>query len=213
MNEYEKEIVKLVNYSQWLSADDETKKAMMIKILQFTNDYFGMDVELSFTMPEGFEAAYGLTDPETGNIMVNESVFEEEQHFLALFFFLHELRHGIQKARTELFSEEIAINCNHEIQFDGTGYLVDGKEVITVHMDGSQDFFTELYLGSPAEMDANKFAYDILHQVCDDKELDEHYRFWSPSYDIISKDNMLNEFLKACKQIDLLAKEQRNNLQ
>jgi len=28
MNEYEKEIVKLVNYSQWLSADDETKKAI-----------------------------------------------------------------------------------------------------------------------------------------------------------------------------------------
>ena len=203
--EYEKQIAGLVDYPRWLSADNEAKKAILKAILNFTNDYFDMGTELFFTMPEGFEAAQGLTDPDTGNIRVNAALFDDGAPFLPLFIFLHELRHAIQKERTELFSEEIAMNCSHIIQFDGTGYLVDGDTVITVKLDGEQAFYTELYLGSPAEMDANRFAYDLLRPVCDDEGLHEHYRIWSPSYTLIPKEHMLDEFMKACEQIDRLA--------
>ena len=207
LKEYENLIVELIDYRKWLSGDASTKKQMMQEILRFSNGYFGMDVELSFTLPEGFEAANGLMDPETGDIMVNESLFDDPREFLPLFIFLHELRHGIQKAKTELFSEEIAVNCEHIIQFDGTGYRVEGKTVTTVQMEGPREFFTELYLGSPAEIDANRFAYETLRQFGDDEALEEHYRIWSPSYKVIPEENMLGEFLKACEQIDRLANE------
>ena len=213
LTDYEKQIAGLLDYPRYISGDAEAKKALMREILRFTNDYFGMGTELYFTMPEGFEAAHGLTDPDTGNIRVNEALFDDGAPFLPLFIFLHELRHAIQKARVELFSKEIAVNCSHMIQFDGTGYYVDGETVITVKLDGEQAFYTELYLGSPAEMDANGFAYRLLRPICDDEALSEHYRIWSPSYTIIPKENMLDEFMKAAKRIDRLAEEKRANNQ
>ena len=211
LSDYEKQIAGLLDYPRYISGDAEAKKAIFSEILCFTNDYFGMSTELFFTMPEGFEAAHGLTDPDTGNIRVNEALFDDGAPFLPLFIFLHELRHTVQKARTELFSKEIAVNCSHMIQFDGTGYLVNGETVTTVKLDGEQAFYTELYLGSPAEMDANGFAYRLLRPICDDEALSEHYRIWSPSYTLIPKENMLDEFMKAAEKIDRLAEEAANN--
>lgn len=208
LTDYERRVAGLIDYSRWLSGGTDAKKALMNSILQFTNEYFGMETELFFDMPEGFEAANGLTDPDTGNISVNEALFGGHDAFLPLFIFLHELRHGIQQARTELFSKEIAMNCAHIIQFDGTGYSIRGKDVITVKMEGTREFYTELYLGSPVEMDANRFAYEMLRPVCDDEALEEHYRIWTPSYTIIPKERMLEEFINACKQIDMLAERQ-----
>lgn len=211
LSDYEKQIAGRLDYPRYISGDAEAKKAIFSEILRFTNEYFGMSTELFFTMPEGFEAAHGLTDPDTGNIRVNEALFDDGAPFLPLFIFLHELRHAIQQARTELFSNEIAVNCSHMIQFDGTGYFVDGDTVIAVKLGGEQAFYTELYLGSPAEMDANKFAYDMLRPVCADEALTEHYRIWTPSYKIIPKERMLEEFLKAAERIDRLAEETANN--
>ena len=211
LSDYEKQIAGRLDYPRYISGDAEAKKAIFNEILRFTNEYFGMSTELFFTMPEGFEAAHGLTDPDTGNIRVNEALFDDGAPFLPLFIFLHELRHAIQKARVELFSKEIAVNCSHMIQFDGTGYSVDGDTVTAVKLGGEQEFYTELYLGSPAEMDANKFAYDMLRQVCADEALEDHYRIWTPSYRIIPKERMLEEFMKAAERIDRLAEETANN--
>lgn len=209
LSEYERRIAGSIDYQRWLSGSTDTKKAMMSDILQFTNGFFGMSVGLSFSMPQGFESALGLTDPGSGDIMVNGDLFGDSRQFLPLFIFLHELRHGIQKNKAELFPEETALNSSHVIQFDGTCYRIDGETVTTVRLDGAQEYFTELYLGSPAETDANRFAYDMLRRVCDDEALEEHFRLWSPTYKIISEDDMPGEFLKVCERIDVLAEEQK----
>lgn len=61
---------------------------------------------------------------------------------------------------TERFDELISRSRLYVIQYDGTCYkLVDG-EWKECKLEGSIEFFTELYLGQPHERDANDFAYE-----------------------------------------------------
>ncbi len=55
----------------------------------------------------------------------------------------------------------------------------------TCKLDGSEDFFAEMYLGQPYEMDANIFAYEQVKSLLSDSpELQALYSFWMPKESI-----------------------------
>ena len=54
---------------------------------------------------------------------------------------------------------------------------------ISCKLDGNEDYFTNLYLGQPHEVDANTFAYEQVKQLYgDSKELKALFDFWMPRH-------------------------------
>ena len=79
------------------------------------------------------------------------------------------------------FNQSFPRSRLYVIQYDGTCYkLIDG-EWKECKLDGSIEYFTELYLGQPYERDANDFAYEKVKELLGDSpELQELHAFWTP---------------------------------
>ncbi len=199
---FERNLIAQLNLGAWQIGDSENRKAIMGKLFDFAKAAFDLKPQLYFTMPEGFEQAYGLSNPVTGDIHVNEVIWDQCDPIDPLFYFLHELRHSIQSSNPQLFSEAHQLNCIYLIQFDGTGYKVDGGDIRAVRLEGEQGYFTELYLASPCEQDANAFAYRCLKAAGATERLDELYAMWSPRYVYFTKEEALAEFYKTVSEID-----------
>ena len=137
---------------------------------------------LSFDMPAGYETANGTFDFETKTVYINAESLSEAPDYEQAFFFLHELRHALQYLRPELFNHEIRRSLPYTIMFDGTCYkLVDGQ-YYECRLDGGEEYFTDIYLGQPYEVDANKYAYEQAKTLYgDSEELKKLYEFWIPS--------------------------------
>lgn len=176
-------------------------KTILQRVFQLAKDGLNLNIKLCFTMPEGFEQAYGVTNPVTGNIHVNEALCSPSNLVEPLFYFLHELRHAIQAAHPDWFSEAIQRNARYILQYDGTAYKIENNEILEVKLPGEQAYFTELYLASPAEVDANAFAYRCLSGVGGEK-LERLYAMWSPEYRYFSREEADDEFLKAVEAIE-----------
>ena len=203
--QFEKDMIAKLDLSKWSAADSNQKKGIMEDLFAFARNVFSLKIKLSFTMPEGFEMAYGLSNPSTGDIHINEALWTSCGSIEALFFFLHEVRHSIQSSHPELFPQEYALNSRYIIQFDGTGYKVENGKITAVHLIGTQDYFTELYLASPCERDANAFAYRCLKAAGADERIDALYRMWSPGFRHFSEEAALDEFIKAAAEIERLS--------
>lgn len=201
---FERQLIEQLNLARYL----QDKQAFLQEIFQFSRDFFGLHNQLRFFMPDGFEAAEGLTDPVSGDICLNSALWPSLPALSPLQTMLHELRHSIQAARPALFPPEIAVNNTHVIQFDGTGYLIRGGEIVTVKLPGEQSYYTELYLASPCERDANAFAHRCLKAAGAGAEADEHYKFWSPRWTHFTEAQANHEFLNAAACIDRLAAEE-----
>lgn len=176
-------------------------KTIMQHVFQLAKDGLKLNIKLCFTMPEGFEQAYGVTNPVTGDIHVNEALWDPSNPVEPLFYFLHELRHAIQAAHPDWFSRAIQLNARYILQYDGTAYKIEQHEILEVKLPGEQAYFTELYLASPAEVDANAFAYRCLSGVGGEK-LERLYAMWSPEYRYFSREEADDEFLKAVEAIE-----------
>ncbi len=205
----EQEIIGHLHLDEWQAADHDQKKSIMQGLFQLAKDAFQLDIQLLFSMPFGFEAAYGLADPVTGDIRVNEAKWPACDPIEPLYYFLHELRHAIQSARPELFPRGIEINSRYMIQFDGVGYKVDGDDVITVKLEGSRGYFTDLYLASPSERDANLFAYRCLKAAGASGRLEQIHAMWTPKFHYFTEENAPDEFMKTVSEIERLSNEKR----
>jgi len=201
---FERQLIEQLNLARYL----QDKQAFLQEIFQFSRDFFNLHNQLRFSMPAGFETAEGLTDPVSGDICLNAGLWPSLPEISPLQTMLHELRHSIQAARPALFPPEIAVNNTHVIQFDGTGYLIRGGEIVTVKLPGEQSYYTELYLASPCERDANAFAHRCLKAAGAGAEADEHYQFWSPRGTHFTEAQANHEFLNAAACIDRLAAEE-----
>lgn len=181
---------------------DTPTKVLMERIFLPVKETLELLTELCYTMPEGFEQAYGVTDPITGDIHVNEALWADSDPVAPLFYFLHELRHAMQTAHPEWFSRAVQLNARYILQYDGTAYKLEHHEILEVKLSGEQAYFTELYLASPAEMDANAFTYRCLSGVGGQK-LEALYAMWLPRYTYFSPENAEAEFLKAVREIEI----------
>ena len=140
-----------------------------------------LTINLSFDMPKGYETANGTFDPTVNTLFINKEMLQSQPEYEQMFYLFHELRHALQYLHPERFDELISESRLYVIQYDGTCYkLVDG-EWKECKLDGSTEYFTELYLGQPYERDANDFSYERVKALLGDSpELQELHAFWMP---------------------------------
>lgn len=130
----------------------------------------GLALHMCFEMPEGFEGADGMFDPDSRTVYINTDFPEGTPDFVRAFFLFHELRHAAQYLCPERFSELIRRSLGYVIQYDGTCYKLVNGEYIEFKLEGGEEVFTDLYMGQPHEMDANRFAYEQVKKLYGDSE-------------------------------------------
>lgn len=65
--------------------------------------------------------------------------------------------------------------------FDGTCYKLEGNRYLKCRLEGGEEYFNNLYLNQPHEVDANRFAYEQAQRICgDSRELKKLVDFWMP---------------------------------
>ena len=130
----------------------------------------GLALHMCFEMPEGFEGADGMFDPDSRTVYINTDFPEGTPDFVRAFFLFHELRHAAQYLCPARFSELIRRSLGYVIQYDGTCYKLVNGEYIECKLEGGEEAFTDLYMGQPHEMDANRFAYEQVKKLYGDSE-------------------------------------------
>ncbi|MDI9472667.1 MAG: hypothetical protein GX260_02140 [Tissierellia bacterium] len=129
-----------------------------------------LHLKISFNMPSGYETANGMFNFETKTVFINAPYLSDVAEYKKAFYLFHELRHASQYLNPEQFSDEINHSIQYTIMYDGTCYkLVNGK-YLECKLDGDEEYFTNLYLGQPYEMDANTFAYEEVKKIYGDSE-------------------------------------------
>ena len=207
LRSFEDALTKKLDLDRWSRGDAAERRAMLTELFDYASAKFSLPMELHFEKPEGADASFALADPMTGNIHVNESRWRTCDPADPLFYFLRELRRAVQSARPDLFPPEIALNERYVIQFDGTCYRVEDDWVSLVKLEGSEDYFTELYLSSPCQTDANDFAHRCLKNAGAGRRADELRAMWAPGFRLFSREQAEEEFLKAVREIDRLLDE------
>ena len=206
LEQYCQQITALMDNMARAETNTEIIETLLKELLAFTNNYFQMEYQISFDLPAGYEQANGLTDDESQTIFINAAYMPSWSNAETLFYFLHELRHAVQYRTPSLFSAAIQANLTHVIQYDGTAFLHAEGQWHTVKLTGLPEFFEELYLSSPCEVDANHFASSCIKKspFSDTDKIDKIYSQWSPQYSHFSKEEADAVFLKAVSEIDQL---------
>lgn len=142
-------------------------------------------LHLSIDMPPGYQEANGTFDVTARTVFINETLLREMPDYEKLFFLFHELRHASQYLTPEKLSTSISRSIPYTIMYDGTCYkLVDGS-YHSCKLDGGEDYFVNLYLGQPYEVDANAFAYEQVKSILGDSVgLKKLYSAWMPAQPI-----------------------------
>ena len=141
----------------------------------------GISVNISYDMPIGYETAYGTYDVTINTLFLNEAILKNAPQYEGLFYLFHELRHAMQYLCPHLFSEQIQKSRIYVVLYDGTCYKLIDNEWQKCFLDGSEEYFTRVYISLPYEIDANTFAYEKTKEICGDTaELQELYAFWMP---------------------------------
>lgn len=72
--------------------------------------------------------------------------------------------------------------------YDGTCYKRVNGKYLECKLDGNKEYFTNLYLGQPYEVDANTFVYEQVKMLYgDSKGLKELYESWVPHQPVPSE--------------------------
>ena len=142
----------------------------------------GLDLVLSFNMPEGYENANGNFDVEKKTVFINAEWLKDVPDYEKVFYLFHELRHASQYLCPEEFSRAIRLSLQYVVMYDGTCYKIVSGKYYECKLEGGEEYFTDIYLGQPYEVDANTYAYEKVREIYGDSEdLRKLYEFWSPS--------------------------------
>ena len=147
----------------------------------------GLNLYLSFEMPAGYKTAKGTFDASSRTVLINAEGLDKEPKYERMFYLFHELRHASQYLEPERFNETINRSVQYIIMFDGTCYKLVENHYLKCKLEGSEGYFTSLYLGQPHEVDANTFAYEQTRKICGDSAgLKELFDFWMPRQAILN---------------------------
>ncbi len=140
-----------------------------------------LELRLSFEMPVGYETANGTFDISSRTVFINAEKLNKEPEYSKLFYLFHELRHASQYLEPERFNETIKRSIQYIIMFDGTCYKLEGNRYLKCRLEGGEEYFNNLYLNQPHEVDANRFAYEQARKICGDSVgLKKLVDFWMP---------------------------------
>ncbi len=138
-------------------------------------------LHLSFEMPSGYEAANGTFDVVNKTVFINANLLDNSPDCKKAFFLFHELRHASQYLSPNQFSNTINRSIQYIIMYDGTCYKLVNGDYLKCRLTGDETYLTNLYLGQPHEVDANRFAYEQTRKIYGDSaELQELFHFWMP---------------------------------
>ncbi|MBF1100298.1 MAG: hypothetical protein HXL49_09035 [Solobacterium sp.] len=163
----------------------------------------GLSLSLSFTMPDGYETAFGTFDSNSLTVFINKNLLNDREEFGQAFYLFHELRHALQYINPKSFNNIINESLSYIIMYDGTCYKKVGDKYYKYKINGDEEFLKNLYISQPYEMDANEFAYKKVCEVMGfSKELEQLYHRWIP------KSRISNETYRLIyKEIDKSIKE------
>lgn len=164
---------------------------MMFDYKKCFDDYWSahnLALHLSFSMPVGYETASGNFDPACKTVFINTKRLKNESDSTKAFFLFHELRHALQYLYPDQFSSTIQRSIQYIILYDGTCYKLTNERYLKCQLDGGEEYFTDLYLSQPHEVDANTFAYKSVKKLYgDSEELKKLFNFWMPRHTISDK--------------------------
>lgn len=141
----------------------------------------GLALKLSYDMPPGYETANASFDPSAKTVYINKAMLADVPDFEKAFYLFHELRHAMQYVCPEQFNELIIRSKEYVIMYDGSCYRAVNNEWKMCKLDGGEEFFTDIYLAQPYEVDANSFAYEQTKLLFGDLDtLRDLYSFWLP---------------------------------
>lgn len=140
-----------------------------------------LELSLSFEMPCGYETAYGTFDVESKTVFINAEYLKDAPDCEKAFYLFHELRHASQYLCPDLFSCEVNRSLQYVIMFDGTCFKIINGKYYECKLEGGEDYFSNIYLGQPYEVDANKYAYEQAKRLFGEtNDLRKLYEFWTP---------------------------------
>lgn len=164
---------------------------MMFDYKKCFDDYcsaHNLALHLSFSMPVGYETANGNFDPACKTVFINAEHLANELDSTKAFFLFHELRHASQYLCPDQFNSAIQRSLQYIILYDGTCYKLDNGCYLKCQLDDCEEYFTDLYLGQPYEVDANTFAYEQTKKLYGaSEELKALFNFWMPRQAISAK--------------------------
>ena len=141
----------------------------------------GLELQLSFDMPSGYETANGTFHDFSKTVFINANRLQQETDAVKAFYLFHELRHASQYLCPEQFDDVLNLSMQYIILYDGTCYKRENNTYLMCKLEGSEEYFTNLYLGQPYEVDANTFAYEQVRKIYGDSEkLKRVFDFWMP---------------------------------
>lgn len=141
----------------------------------------GLELNLCFDMPEGYENANGLFDDGQRTVYINRKGLEDRPDFEKAFYLFHELRHAAQYLCPDRFPELIRKSLQYVIQYNGVCFKRIGDDYAGCELEGGEERFSALYLGQPHETDANNYAYEQTERMFGKSEgLRKLYAFWTP---------------------------------
>ena len=157
----------------------------MREIETLVNDFClenGITLVISYDMPFGYETAYGTYDVTINTLFLNAELLKNTPRYEVLFYLFHELRHAMQYLCPSLFSEQIQESRFYVVLYNGVCYKLIDNEWNECALEGSEEYYTQVYMSLPYEVDANAYAYEKAKELCGDSaELTELYKFWVPA--------------------------------
>lgn len=141
-----------------------------------------LDIKLSYSMPVGYEEAFGTFDITCNTLFLNTKMLESKPIYEVLYYFYHELRHAKQYIHPRQFDELIQKSIHYVILYNGTCFkLIEGKWK-SCQLSGEQEYFTLAYENLPYEIDANQYARDTVKALLPkyDTEIESLYQSWLP---------------------------------
>ena len=141
-----------------------------------------ISVILSYDMPIGYETAYGTYDVTINTLFLNTELLKNAPRYEIMFYLFHELRHAMQYLCPWLFSEHIQQSRLYVVLYNGVCYKLINNEWHKCTLEGSEEYFTCVYMNLPYEIDANTFAYEKTKEICGETaELQELFSYWVPN--------------------------------
>ena len=141
-----------------------------------------LDIHLSYTMPPGYEDAFGTFDITVKTLFLNRALLWSSPEFEALFYFYHELRHAMQYIHPEKFPEPVRDSVSYVILYNGQCFKLVNGQWKSCQLEGDEEYFTLVYENLPYELDANLYARNMVNALLPayEAEIEALYSAWLP---------------------------------